>query len=596
LRYCPVCQSSYSDGVPFCSKDGQQTLALGTQEDPYIGKYAGSYQLTQKLGEGGMGVVYLAKHPTLGKRAAVKFLQTELNNKNNATERFFAEAQIVSQLGHENIVDVYDFGLLDGQFPFFVMEYLEGEPLSNMLAREQFIAPETAIDLTIQLLDALSVAHAHGVIHRDLKPDNTFLLPRRGRYLVKLLDFGIAKLRDTATKRLTKTGVLIGTPQYMSPEQVESEVELDGRADLYSVGILLYEMLCGRTPFSGNSLGIIALAHTMEPPPPPRSFRPELSPAIEVILLRSLEKDREARYQSAEEMIQALQSLQGQPLVVATDSIATPPGGSMVVNHSKAPSTNERTGARDNPFAEIRSGRMSIEEPPPTLATMLSKDDQSVLTSLYSNLNQPNNATLIGDKETQESAAFKPPRTPAEALPTMMTPIVSLDLHKTPPPTSGPNQIRSPGRSSMQNKVHNPAIPPTMMTPIVAIEEDLPTKMREDSLPTMMAPIVTAKHVDQEMPTMMVEIVSPKTPPLLLMEDLVTGEGGEANSGQASVVPFSAVQQTIDEGGGVSTSNLSKHPPLDAPLAKPTKESQGMTIAIALLSVLALILWALAFR
>jgi serine/threonine protein kinase len=515
--------------------------------------FAGSYQLIQKLGEGGMGVVYLAKHPTLGKRAAVKLLQADLNNKSDATERFFSEAQIVSQLGHENIVDVYDFGLLDGEFPFFVMEYLEGEPLSQMLSREQLIVPETALDLTIQLLDALSVAHAHGVVHRDLKPDNTFLLPRRGRYLVKLLDFGIAKLKDASTKKLTKTGILIGTPQYMSPEQVESELELDGRADLYSVGILLYEMLCGRTPFVGNSLGLVALAHTFESPPPPRSLRPELSPAIEVILLKSLEKNRNNRYQSAEEMIQALQSLQGQPLLVATDSIATPPNGSMIVSHSKASFTNEKTGARANPFEELRSSRLQVE---PALATSVAmtapreeRNNTSAINSFYSNISRPTTAMPLTISTRQPSVRGVTSLSPEAAL-----------------------------------------LPPTMMIPIVSFDrEDMPTEMISEEPPTKMALLVRADSVEQEMPTMYIETVLPKPD---TQTEAVTQEASETNPEHKHAAPHHR--------SGAQALVTPKTPSLDtAPediASDPAKGNQANTVAIVLLSVLAAILWALAFR
>ena len=311
MRCCPRCKTTYPPDILICPKDGGE---ISGQLDPYLGKIAGSYRIIELLGEGGMGFVYRAEHLSLQKKAAIKLIRPELAQRRDIAERFLAEAQIISQLNHEHIVGIMDVGMLDGELPYFVMEFLEGESLSKLLEQRARLSPSQTIALLTQLLEALSVAHQRGIIHRDLKPENVFLLQRKGQPFVKLLDFGIAKFLDPQLEVQTQTrnGSLLGTPQYMSPEQIQARSqEIDGRSDLYSVGVLLFECLSGRLPFEGGSFADYVIAHVMKEPPPVTQIATEVSPALSAVVQKALQKKREDRYQSAAEMSAALQEAGG---------------------------------------------------------------------------------------------------------------------------------------------------------------------------------------------------------------------------------------------------------------------------------------------
>jgi serine/threonine protein kinase len=275
-----------------------------------IGHTIGNYRITAKLGEGGMGVVYLAEHPVIGKKVAMKAIHPELSKNSDVVSRFVTEAKAVNQIGHEHIVDIADFGNTpEGEF-YFVMEYLQGESLSDRLRRENRLNAGSALSITAQIADALNASHEQGIIHRDLKPENIFLCLNRGpgRDFVKVLDFGLAKLTlsDQKVSHKTRTGSVMGTPYYMSPEQCEGKIEIDHRADIYSLGVLLFEMLTGKVPFGGDGYGEIIVKHVTMPPPSVRSINDELPEELDLILYRALAKDRDQRFQTMHEFEEAL--------------------------------------------------------------------------------------------------------------------------------------------------------------------------------------------------------------------------------------------------------------------------------------------------
>jgi len=275
-----------------------------------IGHTIGNYKITAKLGEGGMGVVYLAEHPVIGKKVAMKAIHPELSKNSDVVSRFVTEAKAVNQIGHEHIVDIADFGnTSDGEF-YFVMEYLQGESLSDRLRRETRIDEDAALLVSAQIADALNASHEQGIIHRDLKPENIFLCNNRGpgRDFVKVLDFGLAKLTlsDQKVSHKTRTGSVMGTPYYMSPEQCEGKIEIDHRADIYSLGVLIFEMLTGKVPFGGDGYGEIIVKHVTMPPPSVRSVVPELPEYLDIILYRALAKDRDQRFQTMADLEEAL--------------------------------------------------------------------------------------------------------------------------------------------------------------------------------------------------------------------------------------------------------------------------------------------------
>ena len=270
----------------------------------------GKYQLLKRLGEGGMGVVYLAEHPVIGRKVAMKAIHPELSRNPEVVSRFVTEAKSVNQIGNEHIVDIHDFGTTaDGEF-YFIMEFLQGEALVDRLKRDAPIQPARALAIAAQVADALGASHQHGIIHRDLKPENIFLITKgHAPDFVKVLDFGLAKLTQGEDKvsHKTRTGSVMGTPYYMSPEQCEGKANIDHRSDIYSLGVILFEMVTKCVPFGGEGYGEIIVKHITSPVPSPRALNPMLPYAIEAIIMRAMAKRRDDRFQTMEEFGIALQ-------------------------------------------------------------------------------------------------------------------------------------------------------------------------------------------------------------------------------------------------------------------------------------------------
>jgi len=254
------------------------------------GTALGEYRIEGKIGQGGMGVVFSAVHPLIGKRAAIKILKKELCADPHTLERFVDEARVVNEIGHPNIVDIFAFGEMPDGRSYFVMEWLKGETLRARIARGK-LAPAEVGQIVRPLARALEAAHEKGVIHRDLKPDNVFLVDVRGEVAtVKLLDFGIAKLaRNDHRVEKTATGAIVGTPQYIAPEQAKG-YSIDHRADIYALGGIIYELLTGRPPFVADNAMEMVAKHLMETPLPPSELAPEVPPDLDDLVLRMLAK------------------------------------------------------------------------------------------------------------------------------------------------------------------------------------------------------------------------------------------------------------------------------------------------------------------
>ena len=262
-----------------------------------------------------MGKVYLAAHPGIGRQAAIKILTPSDAADPQIVSRFITEARAANAIRHPNIVDIYDSGVLDSGTPYIVMEYLEGEMLTHALARGP-LALADAIDWGCQIAEALAAAHAHEVVHRDLKPDNLFLIadPRRlGRKQVKVLDFGIAKLQRHTFDQVhkTRTGALLGTPLYMSPEQCMSMKDIDARTDIYSLGVILYEMVTGRRPFDSDGVYALISMQINDPPVSPTTYRPDLPLELETIILQALAKAPTSRQESMAILLSQLELARG---------------------------------------------------------------------------------------------------------------------------------------------------------------------------------------------------------------------------------------------------------------------------------------------
>jgi serine/threonine-protein kinase len=349
---CPLCETEYPPGAAICAADGTPLVATAgpvvssgsggavlaelataqtlpempaaapsapvTSFDPLVGAaLAGRYLIIRRIGEGGMGAVYEAKHTVIGKRVAVKVLLEKFHSNSDFVARLLQEARLASSIGHQNIVDVTDFGTTDDGRSFVVMEFLEGEPLAQLVMREAPLPVERSLRIARQVASALGAAHAKGIYHRDVKPENVYLVRRGDADFVKVVDFGISKAvkqggDDPAESyRLTHTGLLLGTPLYMSPEQARGEDDLDHRVDIWALGVMLYECLTGEVPFHANNyLGIISQVLTHDAPPPSK-LRPELGipEAVESVVMRAMNKDRHRRYQAMADLERDLERL-----------------------------------------------------------------------------------------------------------------------------------------------------------------------------------------------------------------------------------------------------------------------------------------------
>ncbi len=276
--------------------------------DSMVGRRFGSYVVEQKLGEGGMGAVYRAIQPEIGKQVAIKFLAEHLSQNPQVVQRFFAEAKSVNLIQHDNIVDIFDFGQLEGH-SFFVMELMKGHSLEAVLVSKGQLAIGRVVDIGVQVADAISAAHARQIIHRDLKPDNIFLVTKSGRHdFVKLLDFGIAKLTDTnegTNLSRTMAGAVLGTPGYMSPEQGTGGA-VDARTDVYALGVILYRMLAGRLPFEGDTFPMILQKQLIEPPPNLRMLRPEIPAPLAMLTHQMIARDAVERPATMADVLQRL--------------------------------------------------------------------------------------------------------------------------------------------------------------------------------------------------------------------------------------------------------------------------------------------------
>jgi serine/threonine-protein kinase len=320
---CPTCHAPYPGSVAFCPKDGARlqpsTGGMLPQTPSLVGQVlADRYRILRKLGEGGMGEVFEAQHVYIDKHYAIKTLRREITTNPDAVMRFHQEARSASTIGHENIVEIDDFGRLPDGGVYLAMEFLEGASLAERMRSGPPLEFVEKLDVMIQVCRGLAAAHEKGIVHRDMKPENIFLCRKTGRagsdassFVVKVLDFGIAKVTaDNAHHRLTQTGTIFGTPYYMSPEQALGK-PLDGRTDIYSVGVILYEVFTGRVPFEGESFMGILSQHITAPPRRPSELTPVgvVPGEIERVILRALAKDPAERWPSMHFLIDELERI-----------------------------------------------------------------------------------------------------------------------------------------------------------------------------------------------------------------------------------------------------------------------------------------------
>ena len=285
-------------------------------DDELIGRNIGSYRVGRQLGKGGMGSVYMAEHPGIGSRVAIKFLHPQFSADKKIVDRFFNEARAVNVIGHDNILKILDLNVTEDHRHYFVMEFLHGRPLQALLKHNVSVPLDVAGPILLQICEALEAAHKRGIVHRDLKPDNVYLITMKGKKnFVKVVDFGIARMTDDAgiSTGKTQTGMVMGTPAYMSPEQGSgASNKIDGRSDVYSLGVMMFQLATGRLPFPGSNFGEVLIGHLQVTPPPPRSLNPLVPEAYEPLILKCLQKKQEDRYASMKELKHAIEACMDQ--------------------------------------------------------------------------------------------------------------------------------------------------------------------------------------------------------------------------------------------------------------------------------------------
>ena len=310
--------------MTLCAVDA---AVLQNPSDPLLGQtLAGKYLVEKLIKRGGMGAVYQGKHVLMDKTVAIKVLRPALAVDDDVVARFSREAKAASRISHPHAVSVTDFGESENGIVFLVMEYLDGRTLKEIIRSEGAMPLTRVVEIIRQVTGALDAAHGQGVVHRDLKSDNIMLSQTDGGDWAKVLDFGIAKIQQPEGVRdndITAANLVIGTPQYMSPEQCSQTQPLDARSDIYSLGVIIYEMLAGRVPFTGESATMIMMQHVQDPPPSVLATRPDLPPAVDGVITRALAKVPADRFQTAGELFAALSTAAGEDVVAAPRSMET---------------------------------------------------------------------------------------------------------------------------------------------------------------------------------------------------------------------------------------------------------------------------------
>ena len=349
MATCPTCRKQYPDDVKACADDGALLLPDaafgGTDADLKPGDAVGEYRVEAKLGVGGFGTVYRAEHPVIGKKVAIKVLAREFSAKPEVSARFIDEARAANQIRHKGIIDIFAFGTLADGRHYFVMELLEGSSLEDHLRAHGPMQAQEALPILRGVARAVDAAHAVGIAHRDLKPDNVFLVRGDDAVHTKLLDFGIAKLLGNRSGQKTQTGTPIGTPHYMSPEQARG-VNVGTRTDVYSFGVMTYQMLTGTLPFEGDVVMDILVKHMSETPPPPSSKNASLAPALDAPILHMLAKEPDARPPSlsaaVDELATAWSSVGGAPEApTSLASVSAAPSARVVSQRTFVGATTE---------------------------------------------------------------------------------------------------------------------------------------------------------------------------------------------------------------------------------------------------------------
>jgi serine/threonine-protein kinase len=429
MQRCPTCGEDVAPALAVCPKDGTRLSSSdATPQDTLIGQMLGEYRVDECIGYGGMGIVYAGVQPVIGKKVAIKVLRPGDTQSSEDMERLLAEARTVNTIRHRGIIDIFSFGQVPDGRHYFVMEYLDGAPLDTVIAQRAPLGGSEAVSILEDLLDALGAIHAAGVVHRDLKPSNIFVVSQGGgSSYVKVLDFGLAK-QSTRTDGIAPATHVVGTPEFMSPEQVRAEA-VTPRSDLYSVGVIAFEMLTGRLPFEGQTKLDRMRAHLNEPPPAPSSVESRVPTDLDALVLSLLAKDPAQRPASAKAARKELQRI-GKALRMQETS----PLAAVVLPVEAVPAERPRTSAR-------------VSRPPPS-------DGDSVKETI-----------VVPPLEAKRELPWKPLSLAVAAL------ALGLWLFVRPTPSLSVPELRAESLT--------PPIPPLVEPPTPAREVTAPTEEHE---------------------------------------------------------------------------------------------------------------------
>ena len=382
VRVCPKCKSTYASKTQFCGIDG--TRLVSREDDPLVGEQLGKYRILERIGRGATGCVYKALHVELGSEFAVKVLLGELGADEEVVGRFRREAKTASQIRAANVVSVMDVGSTDAGLVYLVMEYAQGRPLNNLIKHEAPLDPLRAAKIVRDVAAGLAVAHAKGFVHRDIKPANVFIVDEGGREVAKVLDFGIVRLNQPEeVTKLTQDGQILGTPSYMAPEQWR-ESEVGPAADLYALGVLLFEMVTGNKPFNAKSMLAIMNMHSNDPPPP----LPELG-GIENLAMRLLEKQPAKRPPSAQSIVDECEELIAlQSMGISSSFTGRRMAEQATVGHRSSSAPPQARRAITEP-----SGRSLTGSPPPPLPD-LAGAEVALASTMGARVQEPSDTNL----------------------------------------------------------------------------------------------------------------------------------------------------------------------------------------------------------
>jgi serine/threonine-protein kinase len=447
-KICPTCGTEYPLSERFCPRDGTALRGSNTEGDLIGSVVAERYHVLKKLGEGGMGTVYLAEHVKMGRKAALKVMNPGMNTDADAIARFNREAANASRLNHPNVCGIYDFGETPDGLIYLAMEFVEGESLMSLISKNGSLPAARAASIIHQAADALALAHDYGIVHRDLKPDNIMIAKGRdGGDLVKVVDFGIAKAATSDAQKVTRTGLIVGTPEYMSPEQLAGD-KLDGRSDIYSLGLVAFNCLTGRLPFPSESAQEAMIMRLTDKPKTLAEMKPDVEwpPELQAVIDKALAVDANDRYQQSAEfgrdIAKAVEHMPADARSARTVAMAAAPSGA-IPKTRMAPGSSEASPGRvkRSPVPKVAAALVVVA----TIGTVLFLKGRDHSTSA-SPAGSPGISRRSNDTSASKSAQTN--TTPSRGAPAQSPGTVKTmkgDLPSAPGISPGPISSTSPG-------------------------------------------------------------------------------------------------------------------------------------------------------